>query len=75
MNLSDEAYDVLLNAEARTGGRPGVTDPGREVDVYGELQQIGLLSPRWYLTRQGAELAKQFQRELAKQFQRDRWGI
>lgn len=64
--LSDEAFDMLLNAQARTGGRIGIGDRATEQDSWRELRELGLLSPRNFLTARGAE--------RAWQIQWDRWG-
>lgn len=60
-DMSDEAADMLLNAERHVGGRLGIGN------AWEELETLGLIGPRDRLTREGARVAKLIQREY--------WGI
>ena len=51
--------DVLINAQAWRGGRPGVAT--NYESVYGTMQERGLLSPRHNLTVKGAAEARRAQ--------------
>lgn len=60
-NLGDAAHDMLLNAEARAGGRIGIGSPDEEEQVHDLLRDAGFLSVNNRLTKAGADKARALQ--------------
>ncbi|PPS89565.1 hypothetical protein [Streptomyces sp. MH60] len=58
--LSEQAKDMLTNAEPRIGGKVGI---GSE-EAEAELRAASLISPKRRLTRLGLQLAREYQRDF-----------
>lgn len=65
-DVSDQANDMLLNAEARAGGRIGIGNSGTEQQAHSLLRDAGFLTVNGRLTKAGADKARELQQE--------RWG-
>lgn len=59
--LSEQARDMLLNADARVGGSLGIGARETEEGTWRELRELGLIGDKNGLTRRGSRIAQAMQ--------------